>query len=1438
MPSIADVYTTVLPETSAIAPGIVKALRAVDNDAYQAGKRWGREIQRGMDDVTVNLKVDAAKAKAQIKDAAQDQDATIEVDADTAKAEAQIDVAARDRKSTIEVDVDRANLGNIASSVAGSLASAVGEAAPRLAAEGAKVGSSMGSSMGGAMQPALIAAGVTALAGIASAASGALALIPAGIAGAGSVIGTLVLGLDGVKDAWDAAGKAADSSGKDQAAQAKAVSSAQKSLSSAVKDEERAQKDVANARKQARQQLEDLNLELRGGALDVKQAQLDAQQAREDLVSGQYETATQYEQAQLRVLQADQRVAEAQQRQGQLQADANDQRAKGVEGADQVVAANDRLADAHQRVADAQQGVNDATAQSSSAADSAAQAMAKLSPNAQSFMTTLLGMKPAFEEFKNSIQDALFANLGPQFQQLAGTYLPILQTAFTGLAGTINQSLSGLMSWLGQPETMAAVQQIFANIGSSFQIWSQSLKPVSEAFLTITQVGSGFLPQLADMVVKAANAFNQFIQQAAQSGQLDQWIQTGITALSTFGDILTTVGQMFIDLAPLGQPLLELVKSVLTALEPAMGPLATALGALVTAATPLLTIAAQLVTTLIQGIAPGLTQWWNTMAPVAQTIANALLPVLQDLAPVLADVGITLATQFTDAVKQLAPHIGPLAQQFSELLRQLIPMIPSVFKLVLAMSPLFQAVVPMLTEALIKLLPHITTVIDKISNLAAWVIPPLSAVMETLSQKFEQVWPKISGAIKTAWTIIKPILDLFSGGLRTISGPLGTLAGIVDRVFGGNDNSGPGKSFVPGNRTSTGGAAGAPIRGNTPAAPATSAFSPRVNGSHPYDSAGTWFGNNASSSSTGAGDSTTSNLSAASSSMPSGTSADPVYVQVVNAGGMGTGTSMGLTTTGTSTGAGAAPGGAAMLPTGTGTLPGATENYSPDWMLQHGFQPVFHKSGGDATQQEIPPWVHQLAEQYHLQVNRHADATLEGGTESSGNTIDPTASWAFDFSSASAANMQQFADAIKANPSSIVQEIWQNPNTGAQAGVAGGQVLGKDQYYNTGQGYSSHTDHVHVAFAGPMGQTGSVMPASGMPTANATNYASTGTTAASTAASSSLTASSSQDQIAAAIITQAQQRGFSREQTIAVLSTALQESGLNPAASGGGGAWHGIFQQDTSYPGRDNPATNISEFFNRLGAPTGDIWSQIFALQQGTPYTAGNARTAYMTEIQSKTGPAAALYNRLAGAVTASTSTPTGSAIDPLTVVSADPNISLNSNIPESQRKQPDDKGGASSFEQLGKDIGSGLLEIFGLDGSLFKDPTQFAVTQLFAGLANLKFNKQQPGSDGATSPTTGGGGDFLNGALSMIPQPFGALASGSPQNAPGGAFTPALPAPAPGGFGGSIANKTPAPSAVVNDQRVDLRGSNFGYSPTQVQDQIRSGQMASMRQPARHLPS
>ncbi len=140
----------------------------------------------------------------------------------------------------------------------------------------------------------------------------------------------------------------------------------------------------------------------------------------------------------------------------------------------------------------------------------------------------------------------------------------------------------------------------------------------------------------------------------------------------------------------------------------------------------------------------------------------------------------------------------------------------------------------------------------------------------------------------------------------------------------------------------------------------------------------------------------------------------------------------------------------------------------------------------------------------------------------------------------------------------------------------------------------------------------------------------------------SLSRDSTPREVAAVILGEARRRGYTPTQAIAILATAIQESGLRPAAVSPNGLWESIFQQDASYAGRHNPNLAIAGFFDRLGTHGGpaapDIWKAIFWLQQrpGEPSAAAayaRGRRGYLNEIMSQREQAVALYRDIAGDV-------------------------------------------------------------------------------------------------------------------------------------------------------------------------------------------------------------
>lgn len=164
-------------------------------------------------------------------------------------------------------------------------------------------------------------------------------------------------------------------------------------------------------------------------------------------------------------------------------------------------------------------------------------------------------------------------------------------------------------------------------------------------------------------------------------------------------------------------------------------------------------------------------------------------------------------------------------------------------------------------------------------------------------------------------------------------------------------------------------------------------------------------------------------------------------------------------------------------------------------------------------------------------------------------------------------------------------------------------------------------------------------------------------------------------------------------------------------------------------------------------------------------------------------------------------------------------------------------QGGNSAAQDLGSSFLGGIGQIFGLDGSLFQDPSQFGLFKIFKAAMGLKFDpsKAAPGAGqgtnyGAGLPSSGGGGGGLGGLLSNIPKAFGALQVGSPQAGPGG-YMPGMPGGAGNGslldavqFSPTGQPGSPGPGnnpVGYQNAGIDLRGASFGDSQGQLSNQI-----------------
>lgn len=167
-----------------------------------------------------------------------------------------------------------------------------------------------------------------------------------------------------------------------------------------------------------------------------------------------------------------------------------------------------------------------------------------LTPAAQGVARALWELRPAFQAIKDTVQERLFSGLADQVRELGRIYLPMLQNVLGDVATSMNRAAREVAGFMRESRAVDATRRIFDRIGDAFDRLVPSARNLVEAFLDIADVGSEFLAPIADGITDATRRFREFIAQARESGQLREWIGTGIDAVKRLGSTVGNVGSI------------------------------------------------------------------------------------------------------------------------------------------------------------------------------------------------------------------------------------------------------------------------------------------------------------------------------------------------------------------------------------------------------------------------------------------------------------------------------------------------------------------------------------------------------------------------------------------------------------------------------------------------------------------------------------------------------------------------------------------------------------------------------------------------------------------------------------------------------------------------------------------------------------------------------
>jgi hypothetical protein len=334
------------------------------------------------------------------------------------------------------------------------------------------------------------------------------------------------------------------------------------------------------------------------------------------------------------------------------------------------------------------------------------EALAALSPNARAAILAVRDLAPAWTNLRMDVQTRLFAGTTAEVKSLAGIYLPMLRGTMGSVATSFNDGAIRVAEFLKSGSGVAAVQRMFDNTALSAKAISPALVNVVAGLTDVGTVGSTFLPRLSTFTVDLTGRFREFIAQARESGQLQQWIQTGIDKVDQLGRVAANAGgalsAFFSAASASGHDFLDTAERVTAEVEkllrsapaqngitaffsetgaaaeaalPGLRGFATAFFQAVSAAaaTGGLHTAGQALTDVLNAVSPllpalgqlagntlhGLAAEASAVAPVIGGIASALLSVVSGLGPVSpAVLGAVLAFRLLNPIGDVVGRLG------------------------------------------------------------------------------------------------------------------------------------------------------------------------------------------------------------------------------------------------------------------------------------------------------------------------------------------------------------------------------------------------------------------------------------------------------------------------------------------------------------------------------------------------------------------------------------------------------------------------------------------------------------------------------------------------------------------------------------------------------------------------------------------------------------
>lgn len=170
-------------------------------------------------------------------------------------------------------------------------------------------------------------------------------------------------------------------------------------------------------------------------------------------------------------------------------------------------------------------------------------ALNQLSPAARSLTEELVRQRvTAWEPMQKAISQATLVGITREFRSLSTSYVPLLTRGMSGVGSAINSAMRDLGSFLREGQSIRDTSTGFENTRRAVDALRPGLLNSYQLFRDFSVVGSSFLPQMASGFSDLTGRMARFVAEARRSGELAEFMQTGMDKARQLGRILVDVG--------------------------------------------------------------------------------------------------------------------------------------------------------------------------------------------------------------------------------------------------------------------------------------------------------------------------------------------------------------------------------------------------------------------------------------------------------------------------------------------------------------------------------------------------------------------------------------------------------------------------------------------------------------------------------------------------------------------------------------------------------------------------------------------------------------------------------------------------------------------------------------------------------------------------------